>query len=129
MRQIPHSYHLQLYSSCEDHMYSVCGLAGAPVVYMCSLITFCCHSHNVFNPLPLLSQSTKNRQEVEHPDLSVQPCQSRIPALPTIPRPGAQVTVSIANLTTNLSCAPCHFWDSTLREWVLLFFGLCHDLG
>ncbi len=62
-------------------------------------------------PLLLLSvtQSTKNRQEVEHPDLSIQPLQSRIPALPTIPRPGAQVTAPTTDITTNLSCAPCHF--------------------
>lgn len=77
-----------------------------------------------FNHLLLLSltQSTENRQEVEHPDLSIQPIQSRIPSLPTVPWPGAQMT------------APYHYFThlhlytlgpKTLREWVLLGICIC----
>ncbi|KAF0036495.1 hypothetical protein F2P81_011807 [Scophthalmus maximus] len=52
-------------------------------------------------------QSTKNWQEVEHPDVSFQPLQSGIAPLPETPRPGAKVTASVT--TTNLFHAPFHF--------------------
>lgn len=62
--------------------------------------------------LVLLIQATKNGQEVKHPDLSIQPLQSRLATLPTIPRSGAQVTASSTN--HNHSSAPfLPHWDVT----------------
>lgn len=73
---------------------------------------------NCYSPLLSVTQSTQISKEVEHPHISVQPLQSRIPALPTIPRPGAQVTSSTAQ-TTNLSGSPSTLGERMIKYGIL----------